>query len=72
MTYIFRVVPHGMPAAGCGDDYDDDCDLDAPHDLVLLTETVDAAGLREQVERERTPYPSGYEASRALAEMVRR
>lgn len=68
-TLIFRVVPHGQPAAGYNDD--DDCDLDAPCDLVVLVGQSIGDGTTEECERDRRPFASGYQASAFLCELVR-
>jgi hypothetical protein len=67
---IMRVVPKGRPAAGWRDE--DDCDLEGPCDLVLLTEQVidDGDGI-EEVEIERRGFATGHEASRHLAGLLR-
>jgi len=62
---VLRIVPAGMPAAGCGDDYDD-CDHDGAADLVLL-----AAEPGREVELDRERCASWDAASRRLCEVIR-
>lgn len=70
-SYILRIVPRGANAANWNDE--DDCDISNPCDLVLLNARVvnDGDGI-EEVELERKQFDSGTEASKYLANMVRR
>lgn len=70
-SYILRIVPREANAANWHDE--DDCDIDDPCDLVLLAaRTVDDGDGVEEVELERKQFDSGTEASKYLANMVRR
>ena len=64
-TYIMRIVPRGLPSADCGDDYDESCDLDEPHDLTHLEQTDQG-----EVELERIACASGHEASRLMCRIL--
>jgi len=66
---VLRVVPKGLPAAGWNDE--DECDLDAPCDLVALERTEVGEDVEEQ-ELDRKSFSTGHEASKHMASMLRR
>ena len=69
VAYVMRVIPRGMPAVGWDDE--DECDLDQPCDLVMLTAQILGDGDTEESEVERMAFDTGHAASRYLCECLK-
>ena len=62
---IVRIVPRGAPAAGWQDE--DECDMEAPCDLVMLTgREVDGTTEEIEIKGGRLEFATGHEASKHL------